>query len=115
MSLVNAAMARDEDSLASVRAEIVKTMGADALVDAAAIIGNFNQMVRIADGTGIPLDPQLDFATQAMREEIGVNEFVSAANTPVAGAVKRMLGKAMERAVAPVQARLLRAAAKLRS
>jgi len=108
IAMVEAAMARDDTALADARRAVVDTMGAAAMVEAAAIIGTFNQMVRIADSTGIPLDPPLDMVSQTLREEIGVTAFGSAANTPVAGGVKRAFGRAFERVTRPIQPALLR-------
>ena len=44
-----------------------------ALVDAAAVVGNFERMVRIADGTGIPLDKPVAMVSADMREELGLD------------------------------------------
>ena len=38
---------------------------------AAGVIGNFERMVRIADGTGIPLDRIVDAMTSDFRAEFG--------------------------------------------
>lgn len=70
------------DSLATTRQAISDAMSPEALVDAAAVIGNFQRMVRIADGTGIPLDKPIAAMTADMREELGYNDFESAKNTP---------------------------------
>jgi hypothetical protein len=43
-------------ALAAARAEVAGAVGPDGLVDAAAVCANFAMMVRIADGTGTPLD-----------------------------------------------------------
>jgi hypothetical protein len=36
-------------------AEIIEELGAEALVDAASVFGNFQMMNRVADATGIPV------------------------------------------------------------
>jgi len=40
---------------------------------------------RIADATGIPLDPMLHAASGEVRAELGLSRFGSAANTPGLG------------------------------
>ena len=65
--------------------------GSAALVDAAAVVGNFQRMVRIADGTGIPVDAVVQTLSDDFREEIGLEKFVSR-RTEGIGAVGRALG-----------------------
>ena len=78
-----------------VRQDICDAMGADALVDASAIIGNFQRMVRIADGTGIPLDKPVAVMSAEIRESLGINRFGSAGLTPKVGIVQKWLGRVM--------------------
>ncbi|MGB5760068.1 MAG: alkylhydroperoxidase-related (seleno)protein, partial [Acidimicrobiales bacterium] len=47
------------------------------LVDAAAVCANFNMMVRIADGTGTPLDAGSVPMSQQLRGELGLDELSS--------------------------------------
>lgn len=83
-------------ALAEVRAQLVEAMSTAALVDASAVIGNFQRMVRIADGTGIPLDKPVAIISAGLREELGYNDFGSAALTPKVGAVTRWLGERLQ-------------------
>ena len=46
-------------------------------MDAAGVIGNFERMVRIADGTGIPLDRIVDALTSGFRGELGLDDLDS--------------------------------------
>lgn len=71
-----------ELSLADVRQQIVAAMGVAALVDSAAVVGNFQRMVRIADGTGIPLDSPVAAVTAELRAELGIDGFASAGRVP---------------------------------
>ena len=64
-------------------------MGPDALVDAAAVIGCFQRLNRIADGTGIALEEQMLMMTAGLRDELNVDAYVSAANTPKLPALKK--------------------------
>ena len=78
-----------DPALATARDELLAAAGPDALVDAAAVVGNFQRMVRIADGTGIPVDGGMNALTAGMREDLGIDRFGSAANTAeVSGAAK---------------------------
>ena len=81
----------NSESLATLRNEIVDAMSAEALVDASAIIGNFQRMVRIADGTGIPLDKPVAILSAGLRKKLGFNEFGSANLTPKVGALTHWL------------------------
>jgi hypothetical protein len=84
------------DDLPSARRLIEHQLGPAALVDAAAVIGNFQRMTRIADGTGIPLDAPVAAMTADIREELGINEFGSAAYTPRVGWWKRKVFRVLQ-------------------
>jgi hypothetical protein len=84
---------RDGDDLARARAELLAAMGPAALIDAAAVVGNFERMVRIADGTGIPLDTPVQAMTGRLREDLGLDGYRSASNTPARGWLAGLLGR----------------------
>ena len=90
-----AALARDAEALAEARAQVAERMGPEALVDAAGIVANFQRMVRIADGSGIPLDTPLALVSAGMREELGIDAYGSADATPAVVGLRRMLGRAL--------------------
>jgi hypothetical protein len=75
-------MTRDAAELAVVREKLEKAMGARALVDAAGVASNFQRMVRIADGTGIPSDALSHDAKVEMAAKLDLNKYQSAKNTP---------------------------------
>ena len=75
------AAVRQTDALPGLRERIASEMGPQELVDAAGVVANFQRMVRIADGCGIPLDDYTKAATDDVRGELGLYEFASAANT----------------------------------
>lgn len=79
-------------------------MGPAAVVDAAAVAGNFERMVRIADGTGIPLDTPVKLVSADLREDLGLDRFGSASETAPTTAVQRLLGRLL-RPVIPWLAR----------
>ena len=64
------------------RRHLRELLSAEAFVDVAAVIGSFNVVDRIADATGIPLDPMLDAASGDLRQQLGLGRFRSSANTP---------------------------------
>lgn len=76
----NASVGRSDD-LASARAALNNAMGADAVVDCAATIANFQRMVRIADGCGIPLDSFSRRESEKWRDSLGIDSFRSRSNT----------------------------------
>ena len=80
MAYADAAVRRDPD-LAERRAAVESALGAEAVVDAAATVANYQRMVRIADGCGIPLDRFTDEQSAEWRASLGVNEYYSALNT----------------------------------
>ena len=91
LALVDATLNHEQAGLAGARDAIVARLDAAALVDAAAVIGNFQRMTRIADGTGLPLDEPVAALTTDLRDELGINAFGSAAYTKDVGWFKRNL------------------------
>jgi len=82
LAFTNAVFDGGTEKLAAARQLLVATLGEAAMVDAAAVIGNFYRMVRIADGTGIPLDEPMASMSSDIRDELGINNFSQAGNTP---------------------------------
>ncbi len=80
-TFVDAAVGGDPAALATARDALRAAGGSALLVDAAAVIGNFERMVRIADGTGIPLDGLVDALSGDFREELGIDDFRSRRQT----------------------------------
>ncbi|HEB88582.1 MAG TPA: hypothetical protein ENI85_03345 [Deltaproteobacteria bacterium] len=78
------------------RARVRDELGTEALVDAAAVIGNFERMNRIADATGIPLDPPVNVATETLRAELGIDRYGSARNARPVKGWQRMLWRGIE-------------------
>ncbi len=92
VAFAEAVVGDDDVALATARQTVRDRLGPEELVDVAAVAANFQRMVRIADGTGIPLDGAMDLLSADLRSEIGVDRFGSAANTPVASPARRALG-----------------------
>lgn len=73
---------RDEDALARSRQALEEEAGPAVVVDAAGVAANFQRMVRIADGTGIPLDTTAAALSTDIRKQLGLGNFASSQNTP---------------------------------
>jgi hypothetical protein len=78
VSFVEAVMGEDDARLTERREAVLKQLGAEGLVDAAAVIAGFNAVDRIADATGIPLDEDMEAPTAPMRSEMGLDRFAPA-------------------------------------
>ena len=84
-------------AVAETRDAVQKLLGDEGVVDAAAVIANFQRMVRIADGTGIPIDGPMDLLSADLRHEIGINEFASAKGRGKNGSVRRLAAPLIRR------------------
>ncbi len=96
IGLVEASFSSNPEDGVAARLRLREELGAEALVDAAAVIGNFERMVRIADGTGIPLDAPVNVATESVRRELGIDGYSTAENTGSVRRWQRWLGRALE-------------------
>jgi hypothetical protein len=76
-AFADAAVQGNPAELASARDALRAAAGSEMVVDAAGVIGNFERMVRIADGTGIPLDGIVDALTSDFRAELGFDDMES--------------------------------------
>lgn len=104
LAFAEAIVAREPEALAAARTNAREAVGAAGLVDAAAVASNFERMVRIADSTGIPLDTPVAVMSADLREELDLNTFGGAENTPAPGP----LGRALAIAARPVSKLALR-------
>lgn len=64
-------------NLDGIRADVIDAVGEAGFVDAAAICANFNMMVRIADGTGTPLDKGSVEMSAELRDDLELNGLTS--------------------------------------
>ncbi len=71
------------DDLDRARDALRDAIGDRGVIEVAGVIGNFERMNRIADGTGLPLDEFSKEISAPLVDELGLREFDSAANTPV--------------------------------
>jgi len=93
LAFAEAAVKGSDAALNSARGRLLDAVGPECLVDAAAVVSNFERMVRIADSTGIPLDAPVTAMSEDLRANLGLNDFHSSANTPNMGAFGRFLGR----------------------
>ena len=95
-------------AIAAARERLQTALGPEAVVDAAAVAANFERMVRIADGTGIALDAPLAMLSVDLREELGLDAYGSAGETPEVGRLKRSAGRLLRPLVPLLMRRLPR-------
>jgi len=75
LAFVEAVLAGTEQEAQTLRMKIRETMGDAAFVDVCATVASFNAVVRIADGSGIPLEKIKAESTVDIRDELGINQF----------------------------------------
>jgi hypothetical protein len=97
VALAEALVGEDEAALVEARRRAIDELGAEAFVDAVAVASNFERMVRIADGTGIPLDTPVNLVSEDVRDELNLGRFAAAAHTPGVSAWQRPLGRVLRR------------------
>ena len=81
VGFTDALLSADTSALDRARHELTRVMGDLALVGASIITANFSKNDRIANATGIPLEPDFVQQSESFREELGVNDYPSASNS----------------------------------
>jgi hypothetical protein len=79
VAFAEAVLGEDQAALSPARAELMTAVGPRGLVDAAAVVGLFNAIDRIADATGIPLETDKAAASADLRATLGLDRFGVAA------------------------------------
>lgn len=102
LAFAEAAVSGSEAQLAQARQGLLDTVGPEGLVDAAAVVGNFQRMTRIADATGIPLDPPVNVLAGDLQDDLGLRDFGSARNTDEPGAIARLLAPGLRKISLPM-------------
>ncbi len=82
VAFTDAVMRGDHKSAEGERRRLLSLLGSEGFVDVASTIAAFNVVDRVANATGIPLDPMLAAMSEDLRTELGLDRFASAANTP---------------------------------
>ena len=80
VDFATAIAARDAAAIRTSRDALVAAAGEAAMIDAAAVAGNFQRMSRIADSTGIPLDKVALVMSHDVRQELNVDKYATAGN-----------------------------------
>ena len=70
------------EPLESIRKHLIETVGPEGAGQAIATVAAFSGLVRVADGTGIPIDDGLATASGDIRTSLGLSSFGGAANSP---------------------------------
>lgn len=65
----------DDHDVAQRRAAVVAAIGEEAALDAAAVIAGFDAITRVADGSGIPLEPAKAEASADWRARLGIDDY----------------------------------------
>ncbi len=77
IEFAEAVIGDDDARLTTARADVLRTLGAAALVDAAGIVATFNAIDRVADATGTPIDADRIETTAGMRADLGIDQYPS--------------------------------------
>ena len=85
IAFTEAVLGYDDEVLGRERERLRAVLSPAEFVDACAVVAAFNVVDRIADATGIPLDPMLYAGSADVREELELARFRSSANTPGVG------------------------------
>jgi AhpD family alkylhydroperoxidase len=75
IDFVESVLSSDDDRLARARTRLSTALGDEALIHAAALVAFFDAVDRVANATGIPLDPKMTEQSRALRAWLGVVNF----------------------------------------
>ncbi|CAN5559392.1 hypothetical protein BH10ACT2_BH10ACT2_19220 [soil metagenome] len=78
VAFTDAVAGLDEAALVAARAALVSCAGETFMLDAAAVVANFEMMTRVADGTGARFAEQGADQRGAISDKLRINEFTSA-------------------------------------
>ena len=84
VAFAEAVLGTDNGVLHTHRTALQDALGDAALVDAAAVVANFNAIDRVADACGIPLDASTEDMTAEMRASLGFDDFAVGRDTGAA-------------------------------
>jgi hypothetical protein len=75
LAFADATIAGAPGEIAQARGAVEAGLGDEAMIDAAAVIAGFDAITRVADGTGIPLEPPKAEATADWRARLGIDDY----------------------------------------
>lgn len=81
LALTDAVCRGQPEELAKVRAQTEAAMGAQKTVDVIMVAAGFSGITKIANGTGLHLDPDTESTTIEMRHETGIENYSEAAKS----------------------------------
>ena len=70
-----AVLGEEDGALKRTRDALAVALGPAGLVDAAGVVGLFNAIDRVADATGIPLEPEKAAASTDFRAALNLDQF----------------------------------------
>ena len=73
VAFVEAVIGGEAGAITSSRKAVHASLGGAALVDTAATLASFNAVVKIADGTGIPLESWKEARTVDLRRDLAID------------------------------------------
>jgi hypothetical protein len=77
LAFADAAIAGDV-GLGAARRTLIGCLGSDGMSDSAAVIAAFDAITRVADGSGIPLEPPKAEASADWRARLGIDAYWAA-------------------------------------
>ena len=77
LQFVDAALTGSEVELSARRNDLRAAVGDAAFVDVCATVASFNAVVKLADGSGIPLEDAKAERTRELRAELGIDDLRS--------------------------------------
>ena len=80
-AFVHSVLDPDPEAVPATRDALLERMGAQGVVDAAALIGSFTRMNRIANATGIELDGPVNAMSGEVQAALGLRDYASAEST----------------------------------
>ena len=75
VEFVDAVLGRDAAQLSGLRGAVRSVVGDAGFVDACATVASFNAVVKLADGTGIPLEDWKETRTRDIRGALSIDTF----------------------------------------
>ena len=75
VAFVDAVLGGPDAGLAGARDSVRSAVGDAGFVDACATIASFNAVVKLADGTGIPLEDWKESRTRDIRDSLKIDSF----------------------------------------
>jgi len=67
--------ARSVGGMEQLKAAATATLTPQQITDVLTVAAAFNGITRVADATGVPLDPETERATETLREDTGIQRF----------------------------------------